>query len=260
MSGLALELLSVGVRLAGRDVLCDVSTTLRSGTLTALLGPNGAGKTTLLRAIAGLVPSTGRMRLAGADTAALSLPERARRIAYLPQGHVAHWPLPVRDIVALGRYAAGARDPARLAAADRAIVEAAMERTDCLRFADRDVQTLSGGERARVMLARVLAADAPVILADEPTAALDPRHQLSVMRLLQAEARRGAMVVAVTHDITLAARFADRVILLAAGSLAADAPPAQALDDARMAAVYGVSVRRPVVDGETLALPWAPLP
>ncbi len=259
MSGVALELQGVTVRLAGREVLREVSANLQNGALTALLGPNGAGKTTLLRAIAGLIPSAGRMLLAGADVSALSLQERARRVSYLPQGHVAHWPLPVRDIVALGRYAAGARDPSRLGEADRRIVEAAMERTDCLRFADRNVQTLSGGERARVMLARVLAADAPVILADEPTAALDPRHQLSVMGLLQAEARRGALVVAVTHDITLAARFADRVILLADGSVAADAGPAEALDDARMAEVYGVSVRRPLVDGAAVALPWAPL-
>ncbi len=260
MSGVALELHSVSVCLAGRDILREVSATLRSGSLTALLGPNGAGKTTLLRAIAGLIPSTGRMELFGADIATLSLVERARRIAYLPQGHVAHWPLPVRDIVALGRYAAGARDPALLTAADRTIVDSAMEQTDCLRFADRNVQTLSGGERARVMLARVLAANASVILADEPIAALDPRHQLSVMRLLEAEAQRGVTVIAVTHDITLAARFADRVILLADGAVAADAPPALALDDARMAEVYGVTVRRPVVDGIALALPWAPLP
>jgi len=259
MSSVTLELDSVQVRLAGHDVLRDVSAKLQSGTLTALLGPNGAGKTTLLRAVAGLIASEGRMILAGIDMAALPLPDRARRIAYLPQGHVAHWPLPARDIVALGRYAAGARDPARLGAADRSIVEAAMERTECLHFAGRNVQTLSGGERARVMLARVLAADAAVILADEPTAALDPRHQLSVMSLLKAEARRGALVVAVTHDITMAARFADRVILLADGTVAADAPPAEALSDAWMAEVYGVSVRRPVVDGEAVNLPWAPL-
>jgi iron complex transport system ATP-binding protein len=260
MNGVGLELRSVHVRLGGQEVLRGVSASLRGGSLTALLGPNGAGKTTLLRAIAGLVPSAGRILLAGADLAALSLQERARRIAYLPQGHVAHWPLPVRDVVALGRYASGARDPARLGAADRAIVDAAMQRTDCLGFAERNMQTLSGGERARAMLARVLAAEAPVILADEPTAALDPRHQLAVMGLLQAEARRGALVVAVTHDITLAARFADRVILLDGGVVAAEAPPDEALDDARMAAVYGVSVRRPIVDGQAMALPWSALP
>jgi iron complex transport system ATP-binding protein len=260
MSGAGLELQSVHVRLGGQDVLRDVSASLRSGRLTALLGPNGAGKTTLLRAIAGLIPSTGRIILAGTDMTTLSLQERARRVAHLPQGHVAHWPLPARDIVALGRYASGARDPARLGAADRRIVDAAMERTDCLPLADRNVQTLSGGERARVMLARVLAAEAPVILADEPTAALDPRHQLAVMELLRTEARRGALVIAVTHDITLAARFADRVLLLHDGVVAAEAPPTEALDDARMAAVYGVSVRRPVVDGQAMALPWAPLP
>jgi iron complex transport system ATP-binding protein len=251
-----LDIANVGVALGGREIVRDVSASLAAGGLVALIGPNGAGKTTLLRALAGLLPASGSIRLDGRDVAALSPRKRATRMAYLPQGHQAHWPLPARDIVALGRYPHGA-DPSRLSPADAAIVADAMAQADCAAFADRDVLTLSGGERARVMMARVLAVQAPVLLADEPTAALDPRHQIGVMAVLKAEARRGALVVAVTHDITLAARFADRVLLMQDGALAADGPPADVLTPAALRAVYGVESRTVVIDGETLVLPWS---
>jgi iron complex transport system ATP-binding protein len=251
-----LELGGVGVTLGGREIVRDVSATLAAGALTALIGPNGAGKTTLLRALAGLLPATGGMRLDGRDLAAMSPAERARLIAYLPQGHQAHWPLPARDIVALGRFPHGGRDPSRLSSADAGIVAEAMRRADCAAFADRNVLTLSGGERARVMMARVLAVQAPVLLADEPTAALDPRHQLEIMSVLREEARRGALVIAVTHDLALAARFASRVLLMRDGGLAADGAPAKVLTPATLREVYGVEARMIAVDGETLVLPW----
>jgi iron complex transport system ATP-binding protein len=250
------ELSKVGVTISGRAVVRDVSGALPGGALVALLGPNGAGKTTLLRAMAGLAPHAGTVRLDGADAAALPPMARARAMAYLPQGHQAHWPLAARDIVALGRYPHRV-DPSRLSPADTAIVEAAMARADCAAFADQNVQTLSGGERARVMLARVFAVEAPVLLADEPTAALDPRHQIGVMEALRAEAARGALVVAVTHDIALAARFADRVLLMADGAVAADGAPDAVLTDDRLRAVYGVAARMVEIDGRRLALPWS---
>ena len=147
-----------------------------------MVGPNGAGKTTLLRALAGLVPTSGDLTVDTSHLARLSLAERARRIAYLPQGHVFHWPMPVAEIVALGRLPRGAG--ADLSAADRAAIARAMDVTGVAAHAERPVTTLSGGERARVALARVLATEAEIILADEPTASLDPRYQLIVLGIL----------------------------------------------------------------------------
>jgi iron complex transport system ATP-binding protein len=187
----------------------------------------------------------------------LSMRERARTIAYLPQGHQLHWPLSARDVVALGRYPHGLADPARLEGAHARAVEAAMARTDTLAFADRNALTLSGGERARVMLARVMAVEAPILIADEPTAALDPRHQLTVMQSLKAETQCGALILVVTHDIALAARLADEIVLMDGGGIIAHGPPHDVLTDARLAATYGVSVLRREIDGEALILPWS---
>lgn len=246
----------VGVRLSGRLVVENVSATLPARSLTALVGPNGAGKTSLLRALVGLLPHEGRARLAGDDLARLSPRERARRIAYLPQGHEAHWPLPARDIVALGRIPHGAADPDTLSAADREAVARAMETTDTLHFAERPVTTLSGGERARIALARVFAVEAPVILADEPTAALDPRHQLDVMHGLRAGADAGGLVIVVTHDLGLAARFADRVLVLTEGRPAAFGPPAEALGEDVLRSVFGVEAYRAEHRDQPVIVPW----
>jgi iron complex transport system ATP-binding protein len=257
--GARLVLDRVGVTVGGQALVSGVAADLQGGALVALLGPNGAGKTTLLRAIAGLMPAEGAITLDGAALARLSPRERAQRIGYLPQGHQAHWPLPARDIVALGRYPHGAGDPSRLSAPDAAAVAEAMARADVSAFALRDVRTLSGGERARVMMARVFAVGAPVLLADEPTAALDPRHQLAIMAALKAEAERGALVLAVTHDLVLAARFADQALLLHEGRLVADGAPANVLTAARLEQVYGVRAEAMTVAGQTLTLPWSPL-
>jgi iron complex transport system ATP-binding protein len=256
MTAQALAVESLDVSLGGRRVLQGLSLSLQPGQLVALVGPNGTGKTTLARAIAGLLPAGGRITLGGSDLSAMDLAARARLVAYLPQGHQVHWPLPARDVVALGRFPHGARDPARLGTEDARRVREAMERTGTLAFADRPVQGLSGGERARVMLARVLACGAPVILADEPTAALDPRHQLAVMQTLQEEARRGALVLAVTHDLPLAMRFAASAVVMHQGAIVASGPPAGVLDGRLFADVYGVRAETVVAGGVSLALPW----
>jgi iron complex transport system ATP-binding protein len=247
----------VSVKLSGRAVLGDVSLALSPGHLVALVGPNGAGKTTLLRALAGLVPSDGAIHIGGDALSALSLRERARRFAYLPQGHVVHWPLPARDIVALGRYPHGATDPARLKPRDAEAVLRAMQATDVVEFGARRVTELSGGERSRVALARVLAVEAPVILADEPTASLDPRHQLDVMKTLRTAADRGTLVIVVTHDLGLAARFADRILVLSDGRLVSQGSPSEALSEQVMGDVFRISAYRAEYRREAVIVPWA---
>ncbi|KZD22602.1 ABC transporter ATP-binding protein [Tardiphaga robiniae] len=248
---------NLSVTLSGREVLHDVSLSLSARHLVALVGPNGAGKTTLLRALAGLQSSTGAIHVAGDTLASLPLRERAKRFGYLPQGHVVHWPLDVKDVVALGRYPHGATDPARLTSSDKAAVERAMQATDIVAFADRRVTELSGGERSRVALARVLAVEAPIVLADEPTASLDPRYQIDVMKNLRDVANSGVLVIVVTHDLGLAARFADTVLVMSEGRLAAQGSPQQALSDDIVANVFRISAYRAEHRNETIILPWA---
>ena len=247
---------ALGVSIGGRAIVSGIDLALTAGRLVALLGPNGAGKTTLIKAIAGLLPSSGAVMLDGDALRTIPRRQRARRIAYLPQGHQVHWPLSARDVVALGRLPHGLADPARMGEVDAAAVHRAMERTGALGFGDQPVMTLSGGERARVMLARALAVEAGVLLADEPTASLDPRHQMLVMQDLKTEAQAGALVIVVTHDIMLASRMADEIVLMDAGRLVAHGTPAMVLTDAVLADVYGISALRQERAGETALVPW----
>jgi iron complex transport system ATP-binding protein len=229
----------VSVDLTGNRVVERATLALEAGELTLLVGPNGAGKTTLMRALAGLLPAQGRIELEGRPLAAFSARERARRIAYLPQGHVFHWPMSVAAVVALGRHPhADAFSP--LADADRVAVGRALAATAVEPWVARSVTTLSGGERARVALARALATQAPILLADEPTMSLDPRHQLVVMELIARAAHDGGAVLAIVHDLALAARFADRVVMMDRGRLVADGAPRDVLTPARIAEVFAV--------------------
>ncbi|MGA0602746.1 ABC transporter ATP-binding protein [Caulobacter sp. KR2-114] len=231
----------IGVTLGGRTILAGIDLALRPGEVTAVVGPNGAGKSTLLAALVGLRrPERGGVRLAGAPVLDLPPRERARRIGFLPQSPEIAWALEVEALVGLGRipHIGGAG----LTAEDRAAVAAALAATQMTAFAGRDVTSLSGGERARALIARVLAGAPRWLVADEPLAGLDPGHQLDACALLRAfvadDPTRGAILT--LHDLGLAARVADRVVVLKDGAVLADGPPREALSPAVLAEAYGV--------------------
>lgn len=233
----------LSVDLRRRAVLHGICATLKPGELTGVIGPNGAGKSTLVRALLGLIPAThGSVEIHGRDIARIPPRELARLLSYLPQGQVLHWPLSVERLVALGRLP-GLGPMSRLGEEDHAAVHAAMDRADVLHLAGRTATELSGGERARVMLARALAVGAPGLVADEPLASLDPGHQIDVMELLSAEARSGALVVTVLHDLTMAARYCKRLLLIDRGMLVAQGSPQDVLTGERLREVYGVTGR-----------------
>jgi len=234
----------IRVHLGRREVVRGLSARFNGGGMVGVLGPNGAGKSTFVRALLGLVPSGGRVLLDGEPVSGLSRPALARRIAYLPQGQSLHWPLSVERLVALGRLPHLA-PLSRPGEADRAAVGRAMALAEVAHLAGRTATELSGGERARVLLARALAVEAPVLIADEPLASLDPEHQLLVLELLRDRARAGGLVLVVLHDLALAARFCDRVLVMEAGRLVADGAPADVLTPALLGQVYGIRVADP---------------
>jgi iron complex transport system ATP-binding protein len=237
------EARSLTYRAEGLALVNKASFALESHTLTALVGPNGAGKTTLMRLGLGLLsPDSGTAFLDGADVASLAPAERARKAAYLPQQRPMVWPQPVRDVVALGRFAYGGL-PGHLSAEDRDAVEHAMAVCDLESFEHREADTLSGGELARVHLARTLAAQTPVLFADEPVAALDPLYRHQVLRIFAKAAREGRCVLTVVHDLALAARYADRLIWMQEGEIVADGSPVDTITPERMRAVFGVEAR-----------------
>lgn len=227
----------LGLARRGKTVLDSVSLRLGAGECLGLIGPNGAGKSTLIRAALGLERATGTSTLAALAPAA-----RARHAAFLPQGREVAWPVPVRDLVALGRLPHLARGTA-LPAADRAAVDAVLDRLGLTAFATRPATELSGGETARVLLARALVQDTPLILADEPVAGLDPAHQIAVLRLLRGLADAGRGVLVTCHDLGLAARFCTRLAVVHQGRIVADGPPAAVLTPALLAGVFSITAR-----------------
>ena len=230
--------------LAAQDLMLDrrlsgVSVALQAGQVTAICGPNGAGKSSLLACLAGLLtPQAGVVTLEGAALSSLAPRERARVLGYLPQQGEVAWDLSVETLVSLGRlpWKAGA-------AADRAAVDAALAALDLKELRQRPLSSLSGGEQARVLLARVLAGEPRWILADEPLANLDLAHQLGLLGQFRALAAQGAGVCLVLHDLAQAMNHADRVIVLDSGGVAADGPPQEALTEALIEQVWKVPVR-----------------
>ena len=232
---------SASFRLAPRDFI-------------AMLGPNGAGKTSLIRAALGLEKPTGGLAtLTGEETHGISPIERARSIAYLPQVRPLAWPNIVRDVIALGRYSHGATI-GRLKAKDAEAVDEAIIDCDLSDLADRNADTLSGGELARMHCARAFAAKAPLLIADEPTAALDPRHQFRILDLIGQYVAQGGGALVVLHDIQLAARYASRLIWMKDGKILADGSPRDTLTAEILNNVYGVKAK---VDGLEITLEGA---
>ena len=223
--------------LGGRTVLDGADVLVETGQLVAVVGPNGAGKSSLIRAFAGLLPLTrGVVRLRGDDVTTLSARARAARVAYLPQEGRIAWNLPAIEVAALGA-------PFLSGAEATAAARAALDEVEAGHLADRGVAEMSGGERARVLLARALATGAQALLADEPTAGLDPEAQLMVLERLKARAAAGQAVLVSLHDLALAARFADRVVVLDGGCVVADDAPMAALTPKVMADTFGLAAR-----------------
>lgn len=237
MTGISVEALTFSM--GGQRVLDGIDARFAPGELTAVLGPNGAGKSTLLACLAGLRQSdSGRVLLDGRPRGDFTPRDLARRIGLLPQIANVHWDVDVATLVAFGRYPHRGRwgDSKD----DRAAVERAMATTDVAQFAARPVSALSGGEHARVLLARVLAGEPEWLLADEPLANLDPAHQHDALDCLRAVAAAGAGVIVVLHDLNHALRVADKVLLLVGGRVAAQGPPEAVLTPTRLREAYGI--------------------
>ncbi len=242
----ALAFHDLTVELGGRAALAGLTARIGKGGLTAVCGPNGAGKTSLLRAALGLVkPSAGQALIDGVEAHSLSPADRAARVGYLSQERRIAWGIPALSVAALGAVTAS---PAEADARGReALAAVGLEGLE-----DRGSFEMSGGERARVLLARLFATRAPILLLDEPVAGLDPDAQLLVLDLLKAKVSEGVTVVATLHDLSLAARYADRVLVLDKGRLAADGAPHDAFSPTVLDQVFGL-------DGAWIATPHGPL-
>lgn len=249
-----LEGRGLSLTLGKRQVIDQVSISLTLGQLTGIIGCNGAGKSSLLSLLSGYrQPQGGEVFLGGKVLTQLTLAERAKRLAFLPQGQVVHWPLSVERVVALGRLPHGSG--MKLGAEDRAAVNQAMIWTNVGHLAARNVNALSGGERGRVLLARALATQTPVLLADEPLAGLDPGCQLRLMDVLRGLANDGMSIALVMHDLDLATRYCDRLCLLHQGRLLAEGPPEAVLTENTLTCAFGIKAWHGVIDNRRCLIP-----
>ncbi len=250
-----LSVKGLGVTLAGHEILSQVSFGVQPGQVVGLIGANGAGKSTALKAVLDILPGDyGTISIDGRNLNALSARERAMKLAYVPQGAPVHWPLTAERVVGLGRTP-HLNPWQELSSTDQQIIEDVMQATDCWHLRDRTVTTLSGGERSRVLLARAMAVGAPYLLADEPTASLDPLHQLQVMEIMRDVAARGVGVLIVMHDLSFALRFCDQLVLLHEGRVLADGTPDDVLTDEHLEKAFEVRVSRWTEGGEQFLAP-----
>ena len=250
-----LEARGITVEAGGCAIVKDADLTLAPGELVGLIGPNGAGKSTLLRAIVGAAARKGEVLLDGASDKHLSSRAKARALAYLPQERRVEWAISVRELVALGRHPFERR-LGRLTPAGDAAIDEALSQVGLAGIADRSAKVLSSGEQALALLARALAVGAPLLLADEPVAALDPFHQLRVMELLRGYALAGAGVLTVLHDLTLASRFCDRLIVMHRGEVVREGNPREVIDPAMLEQIYGVTPLFGEHENTRWVMPW----
>lgn len=243
----------IDLNLSARPILRGVSAEFLPSKVSVILGPNGAGKSSLLACLAGTrSPNQGTIWLGDRSLPTLTQKDRARCIGLLPQSGEVHWDIEARALVALGRFAHQSRGG--LSRADDAAIDAAMTETDTTQFANRNVLHLSGGERARVLLARVLAGEPEWLLADEPLANLDPGHQIDMLNVLSEQAKCGSGVIAVLHDLNQAARIADYIVLMQNGMVAAAGSVREVLTAENLTKVYGIDCRVDQGDGAKLTV------
>ena len=254
----AIEALSadgISVSLGDRLVIEKLSASIRPGEFVTVVGANGAGKSTLLKTLAGLTkPQSGRVTVDGAPLSDMPSRDVARAIAYLPQDRIVHWPMTAERVVALGRL------PHRSFAAaetenDRDAIQTAMARMDVVSFAQRPIVALSGGERARVLVARALAQQARYLIADEPTAGLDPAHALHLFAEFARIASEGNAVITASHDLSMGLRYATRVILLSRGKCIADGAASAVLKNDLLAQAFGIETIVTTIDGIPIVVP-----
>ena len=234
---------NLSLRYNGSEILKGIDFTVAAGEFVGLIGPNGAGKTSLLKVLANLqAADTGVVQLDGRTLGEINRKQLAQTLGYLEQNAPAHWPLQVRRLVELGRlpYLSPWE---KLSSTDAAIVDAAMDQAEVQHLSKRIVSTLSGGERLRVLIARMFATEPNIILADEPIAALDPYHQLHTMELFHDHCDRGGSAVVVMHDLNMAARFCHRLMLIDNGSIASEGSAQEVLTEQNLSRVYGIKTR-----------------
>lgn len=254
------EARGVCVALGGNPVLTGASLALRKGEVLGLIGPNGSGKSTLLRLLCGLLKAGGgEISLLGKSLSHWKPQDMARQVAYMAQGNVCHWPLLVEKVVALGRI------PhlvpwQRLSERDALAIRTAMADAEVDYLGQRIVTTLSQGERARVLLARALAVETPVLLTDEPVASLDPSHQIQVMELLRRMADQGRGIIVVLHDLALASRYCDRLALLHDGKVLASGEPRAVLTPENLKTAYHITAQYGSHGEKYFVLPWKRIP
>lgn len=253
MTRLVVEGVTAGFTL--RPVLNDVGITLDGGELVGIVGPNGAGKTSLLKVCLGLLkPQHGKVTIDGASLYGIKRQDLARTVSYLPQSSISHWPLEVSKLVQLGRipHLAPWQQPGR---SDADAVEAALDLADVRHLVGRNVLELSGGERARVLLARTLAVGGQLLLADEPVAGLDPEHQLKIMQVFQQQAAAGTGVMLTLHDLSLAARYCHRIIMLCDGRVVENGTPEVVLTAEKLASVFRIRATIGIQNGHRYVVP-----